>query len=410
MHNFFTQFNQSGVIKVMEEARKHGYTVSDKTWCNFGQGSAEPGIIKGAPERITSFKVSHKQNAYAPVSGLNILRQHTADLYNQLFRNKKNLVKFDLENVDISGGGRMALSRIIASLGKIKVAYFVPDYSSYEGILSVFNNIDPIPYYLKAQNNFQFNLAEFKKFQQKYKIKALILSNPSNPTGNVIIGRKLKALIEFAREAKFLIIFDEFYFNYLYDEQKQLFSATEYLKNIEKDPIIIISGLSKSWRYSGWRVCWSLGPKKIIQKLSIVGSFLDGGTSNPLQNASLQIINRDNLIKETKAINRVFTQKRNLLVENLQKLDFIVNKPKGSFYVWANVKNLAEPINTGIKFFNQALREKFIVVPGKYFDLNPHRRRRKLNMTDYVRFSFGPNLNQIKIGIRSIHRLIEKFR
>lgn len=404
----FNQFEKAGVIYVMEEARIKGYTVGDKSWCNFGQGSAEPGKIKGAPKRINKLKIQNKQNAYAPVSGLNILRQQISGVYNDLFREGK--AKYDLFNVDVSGGGRMAISRVVASLKKINLAYFVPDYASYEGILSVFNNVKPYPFFLDAKDGFLFDLKKFKQFAQKNKIKALLLSNPSNPTGRVIMERELEGLVQFARQNDILIIFDEFYFNYIYSDKAKFISASKYIKDIDNDPIVIISGLSKAWRYSGWRVCWTVGPKFVIDKLNRVGSFLDGGTSNPLQNAALKIVKTKNIIKETSAIQKVFNYKKDLLSKALIDLGFEVKPPKGSFYVWAKVSKLPKQINNGDNFFKEALKEKFIIVPGRFFDLNPYKKRKIINLNDYVRFSFGPNISQIKVGIESVRRMVNKFK
>ena len=57
----------------------------------------------------------------------------------------------------------------------------------------------------------------------------------------------------------------------------------------KRDPVIIVDGLTKNWRYPGWRISWTLGPKAVIEAIASAGSFLDGGANHPFQNAAAQI-------------------------------------------------------------------------------------------------------------------------
>lgn len=399
-------FEKAGIIYVMEQAAKYGFTYGSEDWFNLGQGAAEAGEIDGNLKRLTNIKINEVDQGYAPVSGRKELRRKIAGMYNDLFREGGE--KYSFENVGVTGGGRVALSRVIVSLENIKLGYFVPDYSSYEGLLEGFHNITPCPIFLSEEENFKIDVELIKAEVKKQKLDALIFSNPSNPTGNLLSDDDLKSLIDFAREENIILIIDEFYFNYIYDEEKSFVSASEYIEDIENDPVVIISGLSKAWRYSGFRVCWTLASTANTDNFSSVGSFLDGGANNPLQKAAEGIISSEAILQESKAIQKVFKEKRDYIITRLEKNGIkIVGESKAAFYVWANLEDLPEKINTGDKFFEACLKEKVIVVPGKFFDLNPGKMRTEKRFENMVRFSYGPEMEVIERGMKAVDRVVK---
>ncbi|MBD3362610.1 aminotransferase class I/II-fold pyridoxal phosphate-dependent enzyme [Candidatus Dojkabacteria bacterium] len=405
----FKKNGKAGVIYVMEKASKKGFYYGNKKWANLGQGAPELGMIQNCPPRISEVKIPQINHGYAPVAGVKELRKSVANIYNNLFRKDLDS-KLSLENVSIAGGGRVALSRIFASMEQINVGYFLPDYASYEGILSVFNNINPIAYELESKNHFKINLDRLKEFIEENKIKALLLSNPTNPTGNLLYGDSLKKLVEIAKEMEFTLILDEFYFNYIFIDSENYVSAQKYIKDVNSDPVVIIAGLTKPWRYPGWRICWAIAPKDIQDLITSTGSFLDGGANHPLQNAALNLLKLDQLRKESKAIKTHFRNKRDYMIKRLKAMNIkIDNKPEGAFYIWANLKDLPKPLNDGMKFFQKGLEENFIVVPGIFFDLNPHSKRKNRKYQNYVRISYSSELKTIKKGLDSINRLIDKY-
>ncbi|MBD3238162.1 MAG: aminotransferase class I/II-fold pyridoxal phosphate-dependent enzyme [Candidatus Moranbacteria bacterium] len=408
----FQNHESAGVIYVMDQAVRQGYQPQAHDWANLGQGSAELSGFQNCPSRQKQIRIQANQGGYAPVNGLPELRKKVACLYNDLFRTDQQ-TQFTQDNVCVGGGGRVVLSRIIASLGQAKVGFLLPDYASYEGILSCFQGVKPVPINLKESDGFQINVDHIQNQIKKAGLDALLLSNPSNPTGNVLEKAELKKLVATARKHNCYLILDEFYFNYLYsNKSKKMFvSAAEYLKNPDQDPVILVCGLSKAWRYSGWRLCWSLAPREITQAISSAGSFLDGGANHPLQHAALKLINKDLLIKETRILQKHFAKKRDYLLNKLKQIGFVINnKPQGAFYVWASLKKLPNSINTDIAFFQQALEHKVICVPGRFFHLSPNQKQSKRKFTQFIRFSYGPDFQTLKIGITSIQKLVEKHK
>lgn len=99
------------------------------------------------------------------------------------------------------------------------------------------------------------------------------------------------------------------------------------------------------------------------------------------------------------------------MLDGLQKIGVTFERePDGAFYAWGNVSALPEGINNGMSFFRAALKEKVIVVPGEFFDVNPGKRRGKLSsrFDQHLRFSYGPDIEVIKEGIQRLQKVVNQ--
>jgi hypothetical protein len=81
----------------------------------------------------------------------------------------------------------------------------------------------------------------------------------------------------------------------------------------------------------------------------------------------------------------------------------------GTFYVWANLSELPPPLNDGMSFLEEGLKEKVITVPGVFFDVNPDRRRANARYSNYCRVSFGPEMEVLARGLDGMERMIRRF-
>ena len=86
----------------------------------------------------------------------------------------------------------------------------------------------------------------------------------------------------------------------------------------------------------------------------------------------------------------------------------VESPPSGTFYVWANLSRLPAPLNDGMVFFEEGLKEKVITVPGIFFDVNPEQRRAFGRYGNYSRISFGPEMAKLELGLDSLERMIAK--
>ncbi|MGO8764789.1 MAG: pyridoxal phosphate-dependent aminotransferase [Limisphaerales bacterium] len=414
----FRTVPRTGVIYVTHEATRHGFSYANPEWSNLGQGSPETGEIPGAPPRVTEVTVSESSRQYGPVAGNKLLCQAVADFYNAEYRRGKKS-KYTADNVSIASGGRLALTRLASALGNINMGHFIPDYTAYEELLSVFKAFTSIPILLRAEAGYKISPEDLKEEILGRGLSALLVSNPSNPTAQLMEGKELAAWCTLARECQCSMIFDEFYSHYIYTEtttdtkaaRAKMVSAAEYVEDVELDPIIVVDGLTKNWRYPGWRISWTLGPKAVIEAIASAGSFLDGGANHPFQNAALPLLDPKHAEAETLAIQKHFIKKRELMLSRLRKLGITADaKPAGAFYVWANLAKLPPPLDDGMNFFREGLKEKVIVVPGVFFDVNPGNRRATARYKNYCRISFGPEIEKLELGLKAIERVIGKAK
>ncbi len=388
----FRPVPRTGVIYVMTEAARNGYAASDPSWINLGQGAPETGPLPGSAERVTQFQILPEDQEYAPIDGLPELRDAVAALYNERYRSGKRS-QYTRENVAISSGGRAGLTRVISTIGRTNVGHFLPDYTAYEELLESFESFVSIPMLLNAETNYEFPAEALRSEILGRGLSAVLMSNPSNPTGKLLAGESLRDWVEVAREVGCTMIFDEFYSHYIYRSDSVSVSAAQYVEDVNEDGVIILDGLTKNWRYPGWRVCWTVAPRPIIEGLASAGSFLDGGCSRPMQRAALELVKRDVADREAVAIKNTFGEKRKLLLAALGAVGIkVIPEPEGGFYCWGDLSALPDGLNTGMEFFERALKEKLIVVPGEFFDINPGHRRpnRPSRFRAHARFSFGP--------------------
>ena len=408
----FREVPRTGVIFVTTEAQRRGYSPSSEDWCNLGQGMPESGDLPGAPPRISELPIHEGDHEYAPVAGLWELREAIAGFYNDLFRRGLGK-KYSAENVAVSGGGRSALTRVAASLGHINLGHFLPDYTAYEELLDVFRLFSPIPILLESERGYAFSAADLRREVLGRGLSAILASNPSNPTGKVIGGGDLAGWVAVARELDCALIFDEFYAHYIWRPdlvaQGGIETAARYVEDVDRDPVVILDGLTKNWRYPGWRVTWAVGPRRVIEGVVSAGSFLDGGGSRPLQRKAIELLAPTVAMAETKAIQQAFGKKRGRLLNGLRDLGFIVDlPPEGTFYVWASTEHLPPPLRDGMAFFRAALDRNVITVPGEFFDVDPGKRRgsRASRFRRHLRFSFGPPLARLELALDRFRELI----
>jgi N-succinyldiaminopimelate aminotransferase len=223
-------------------------------------------------------------------------------------------------------------------------------------------------------------------------------------------GESLEAWVATARDLDCALLIDEFYSHYVWTEGgSPLVSSARYIDDVNRDPVIVMDGLTKNWRYPGFRVSWILGPKDLIDSVASAGSFLDGGGSRPLQRAAIGLLTPDLAAAETAAIQRAFRAKRDEMVAGLRAMGVRLDlEPQGTFYCWGSVANLPGPLSTGMGFFRAGLQHKVITVPGQFFDVNPGKRRlaRASRFLSHVRFSFGPPAPVVRSGLDRLQRMI----
>ena len=394
-----------GVIHVVAEAMKLGFVNGHPDWCNLGQGQPEVGEMEGAPPRYDRIDIHPRDHAYGHINGVDALRERVAQHVNRLHRRGK-ASQYGPQNVAVASGGRLVLARIFAALGEIRVGYQTPDYTAYEDMFDYHRHrITPVHLPAREEDGFRIPAAAYERAVVEHDLGAFVFSNPCNPTGQVVQGDELAHYVRVSREHGCALVSDEFYSHFSYTPEGAPgpgpVSAAAYVEDVERDPVLIVDGLTKSYRYPGWRVGWAVGPSDWIDTLGRAASAIDGGPSAPIQRAAVDVLAPARADQETDALRVVFARKRNLMLERLKAMGIRpAHDSEGTFYVWASLADLPAPFDDAHTFFRRALEHKVMTVPGPFFDVNPGKLRTGPSpYRSWMRFSFGPPHANVEMGL-----------
>lgn len=207
--------------------------------------------------------------------------------------------------------------------------------------------------------------------------RAIIVNTPHNPTGKVFTRSELEVISELCQRHDCLAITDEIYEYILYDGAEHISIAS--LDGMA-ERTVTISGLSKTWSATGWRVGWCVAAEGITLAIRKVHDFLTVGAPHPLQVAAAEALAFDDSYFDGLA--RDYRERRDLLGAALVDCGFEVFTPRGAYYTMTDVSGLTE--QDDVSFAMELLRDGGVAsVPGSSFYSDPARGR------SIVRFCFA---------------------
>jgi aminotransferase len=165
------------------------------------------------------------------------------------------------------------------------------------------------------------------------KTKAIIINTPNNPTGKVFTRAELETIAALCRKWDVIAISDEIYEHIIYDGHRHVPIAT-----IEgmADRTVTINGLSKTYSVTGWRVGWTISPPSLTGAIRKVHDFLTVGAPAPLQEAGAVALGLPDDYYVKLAEN--YRQRRDVLLEILERHHFTVYKPYGAYYIMTDIR------------------------------------------------------------------------
>ena len=273
-----------------------------------------------------------------------------------------------------------------------KVIVFSPFYENY-GADTILVGAKPI-YVPLVPPDFNFNKETLKKaFEQKP--KALILCNPSNPTGKVFTRNELLYIAKLAKEYDTYVITDEVYEHIVYKPNKHIYMAS--LPGMF-ERTLSCSSLSKTYSITGWRLGYIIASDKIIDNCKKVHDFLTVGAAAPLQKAVLPALSFGDEYYEK--LLELYTRKRDIFVGGLDKIGLKYYKPQGAYYVLVDISEFGE--KNDYKFCEWLAKEIGVAaVPGSSFF--------KENVTNYIRFHFAKKDETLIEAVKRLEKL-KNFR
>ncbi len=307
----------------LEEAKKKGIDV-----INLGIGDPD----QPTPEHIIQALITHAQNPenhrYPTSKGLLAFRSAVARWYQRRFGVGLDP---DSEVVTLIGSKEGIAHISFCYLEEGDVA-LVPDpgypvYSIGSALAGAENYIMP----LKEENGFLPNLADIPSDVAK-KAKLMFLNYPNNPTGAVAEKKFFREVVEFARNYNIIVCHDAAYTEITFGD----FSAPSFLE-VEgaKEVGIEFHSLSKTYNMTGWRLGWAVGNPEVIRALATLKSNLDSGVFQAIQLAGIAALEGPQDCVEK--MRRLYQERRDAVIEGLQRLGCHLEPPKATIYVWVPV-------------------------------------------------------------------------
>lgn len=315
---------------------------------NFGLGEPDlptPQFMRDEAARVAL----EEQNGYTSHAGLPALREKIAASYPHLNLSANQIV--------ITVGSQEAMTAAFLAMIDEGDEVLIPNpsFPAYENCVNISGG-KPVFYRLPAENDFAFDIEEFKS-KITSKTKAAVVISPSNPTGKIFTENDLKQIAEVLKDTGIYLISDEIYSDLYFTEKPH--SASEFY-----DKTVIVSGLSKSLSMTGWRVGWIASSQTDVVKAALtLHGFLTVCTSTISQKAALLGWTED--AENAKAEAREIYKKRGeFLIDLLEKeLGLRGTSPEGAFYTMVDVRELGDDIEVAERF----LANRVITVPGVAF-------------------------------------------
>lgn len=269
-----------------------------------------------------------------------------------------------------------------------------PCFVCYAPLVSLCGGV-PVPIDCKIENEFKLPPEQLEGAITP-KTKCLLLSYPNNPTGAIMEKDDLEKLVPIIKKHDLLVLSDEIYGELVYDGAK--FTSISSLEGM-RERTIVVSGFSKYFAMTGWRLGYVCAPKEIIDVIYKIHQYAIMCASTSAQYVALEALNAsfaDNF-KEVGAMRQVYDERRRYLVKRLNDMGLECFTPRGAFYVFPCVKSTGMD---GEQFAYALLDSKNVaVVPGGAFGKSGK---------DFIRISYAYSLDVIKKALDLIEEFINE--
>ena len=371
------------VNELKMELRHKGEDIID-----LGMGNPDLPTPRHIVDKLTEAARKGRNHRYSASAGITKLRHAISDWYKRRFD-----VDIDPENEAIATmGAKEGLSHFVLATVSPGDVVFAPNptYPIHPySVIIAGGDLRSIP--IGPDREFFEDLLAATK-QTWPNPKMLIISYPHNPTTEVVDREFFEKIVDFCREHKMIVIHDFAYADLVFDG----YSPPSFLQIPgAKDIGVEFFSLSKSYSMPGWRVGFCVGNPDLIAALRRIKSYLDYGMFQPIQIASIIALNGPyDCVEE---IVETYRQRRDVLIDGLNRVGWVIEKPKGTMFVWARIPEQYRKMGS-IEFSKMLIQEAKVAVSpgigfGEYGD-------------DYVRFALVENNQRINQAIRGIKQVL----
>ena len=325
----------------------------------------------------------------SPVAGLPELRASIAR--NAL---RDHGIAIGAENVLVTTGGQEALFLVMSALLNPGDEILVPDprYTPYDQAIAHAGAVCvSVPTY--ARDGFDLDPGEVEKLITP-KTKALLLVTPSNPTGGILTPESAAGVAELARKHNFVVISDEIYGKFVWEPYRHISIAA--LPGMA-DRTITLSGFSKAYAMTGWRVGYILAPAEAISAMAAIKLHTTGPAATLSQKAALAAAESDDSC--VAAFREIYLSRRDLLGAGLSAMGLTYGEPRGGFFFWADSSS------TGLRALELSYlllkHTKVLIFPGTAFGAA---------WTNYLRITTLQSTAMLEEAIARMTPVMQEFR
>jgi len=367
-------------------ARRAGEDVID-----LGFGNPDVPSPKIAVEKLAEAAQNPRNHRYSATRGIPRLRQAITDLYERKFD-----VSLDPESqVCVTIGAKEGFSHLMWVLLGPGDTALVPSPSYPIHIWG------PIlagagVHYVRMGPGEDFFANLHAAWEQAWpRPRVVVMSFPHNPTGTCVDLDFMTRMVQFARDHQVLLVHDFAYADLGFDG----YDPPSLLQVPGADEVgVEIYSLTKSFSMAGWRVGFMLGNRDVVGALARLKSYLDYGTFQPIQIASIVAMNE--APDYPREVNAVYLGRRDALVDGLARIGWNIPKPMGTMFVWAPLPEPYEEMGS-LEFAKMLVQEaKVAVSPGVGFGPGGE---------GFVRFALVENEQRIGQAIRGIRKALTKL-
>lgn len=327
---------------------------------------------------------------YTPNAGLSVLRDEICNYFDRRFR-----VRYDSkQECVVTVGGSEAIDmcmRCLISEGD-EVLIPQPSFVCYEPLAQMADGV-PVIIETKAENSFRLTARELEEHITP-KTKLLVLPFPNNPTGAVMRRQDLEEIAAVIKKHDIAVLSDEIYGELTYGDEPHV-SIAEI--DGMRERTVVVSGFSKSYAMTGWRLGYALGPAPIIAQITKLHQFAIMCAPTTAQYAAVEALkNGDADIENMRA---QYDMRRRLMVGSFQKMGLSCFEPHGAFYVFPCIKS------TGLSSEEFCLRliesKRVAVVPGTAFGASGE---------GFIRVSYSYSLTHISEALGRIEEFLQEIK
>lgn len=323
---------------------------------------------------------------YTSNSGLIELREEICRYLERRFGLKYDYKKETL----ITVGGSEAIDlavRALVSPGE-EVLIPEPSFVCYTPCVQMAGGV-PVPIVTKAEDNFKLT-AETLKAAITDKTKMLVLPYPNNPTGAIMTKDDLQPIVDVLKDTDIFVLSDEIYAELTYGTKHVSIASFDEMK----ERTVLISGFSKAFAMTGWRLGYACGHSDLIKAMTKIHQYAIMSTPTTSQYAAIEAMkNGDNDIA---AMVSEYNYRRKVIVEAFNEIGLECFEPQGAFYVFPSIKSTGLSSND---FCETLLREqKVAVVPGSAFGESGE---------GFIRCSYAYSIDAINQAVERIDKFLK---